>query len=75
VAQIQSAQAKLVASKAAFERAQDLLKSRSMALAQLQAAEAVFGVDQAALATALAQVKTIRATAQGDRVKKCVTKG
>ena len=63
VAQIQSAQAKLVASKAAFERAQDLLKSRSMALAQLQAAEAAFGVDQAALATAQAQVKTIRATA------------
>lgn len=63
VAQIQSAQAKLVASKAAFERAQDLLKSRYMALAQLQAAEAAFGVDQAALATAQAQVKTIRATA------------
>ena len=63
LAQIQSAQAKLVASKAAFERAQDLLKSRSMALAQLQAAEAAFGVDQAALATAQAQVKTIRATA------------
>jgi len=63
VAQIQSAQAKLVASKAAFERAQDLLKSRSMALAQLQAAEAAFGVDQAALATAQAQIKTIRATA------------
>jgi hypothetical protein len=63
VAQNQSAQAKLVASKAAFERAQDLLKSRSMALAQLQAAEAAFGVDEAALATAQAQVKTIRATA------------
>jgi hypothetical protein len=63
VAQIQSAQAKLAASKAAFERAQDLLKSRSMAVAQLQAAEAAFGVDQAALATAQAQVKTIRATA------------
>ena len=42
-----------------------------MALAQLQAAEAAFGVDQAALATAQAQVKTIRATAfemgAGDR--------
>jgi hypothetical protein len=63
VAQIQSAQAKLAASKAGFERALELLKSRSMAVAQLQAAEAAFGVDQAALATAQAQVKTIRATA------------
>jgi len=63
LAQIQSAQAKLVASQAAFERAQDLSKSRYMALAQLQSAEAAFGVDRAALATAVAQVKTIRATA------------
>src|SRR5215471_8100368 len=63
LAQIQSAQAKVAASKAAFERGQELLKSKAIALAQVQAAEAAFGVDQAALAMALAEVKTLKATA------------
>lgn len=63
VAQLQSARAKLAASKAAFERAQELLKSRAMALAQVQTAEAAFGVDQADLAVAEAQLKTLKATA------------
>lgn len=63
VAQLQSARAKLAASKAAFERAQELLKSKAMALAQVQAAEAAFGADQAALAMAEAQIKTLKASA------------
>ena len=63
VAQLQSAQAKIVASKAAFERAPALFKENIITLAQLQTAEATFGVDQAGVATAEAQVKTLKATA------------
>jgi len=63
VAQLQTAQAKIVASKAAFERAQSLSKDKVTTLAQLQAAEATFRIDQAGVATAEAQVKTLKATA------------
>ncbi len=63
VAQLQSAQAKIVASKAAFERAQALSKDNITTVAQLQTAQATFGADKAGVATAEAQVKTLRATA------------
>ena len=63
VAQLQSAQAKIVASKAAFERAQALSKDNITTLAQLQAAEATFRADQAGVATTEAQVRTLKATA------------
>jgi hypothetical protein len=63
-AQLQTAQAKLVASKAAFERARDLYKApAAVSLAQLQAAEAAFLADQAALAAAESQMRTLSATA------------
>ena len=63
VAQLQSAQAKIVASKAAFERAQALSKDNITTVAQLQTAQATFGADKAGVATAEAQVKTLKATA------------
>ena len=63
IAQLQSVQAKIVASKAAFERAQVLSKDNITTLAQLQTAEATYGADQAGVATAEAQVRTLRATA------------
>lgn len=62
-AQLQTAQAKLVASKAAFERAEALYKNRATSLAQLQTAEATFRADQAGAATAEAQVRTLKVTA------------
>jgi len=63
-AQLQTAEAKLVASKAAFERAQVLYKGQpAISLAQLQAAEAAFLTDKAALAAAESQVRTLSATA------------
>lgn len=62
-AQLQSAQARLVASKAAFERAETLYRDRTTSLAQFQSAEAIFRADQAAVAVAEAQVRTLKATA------------
>jgi hypothetical protein len=63
-AQRQTAHAKLAASKAAFERAQALYKGQAaVSLAQLQAAEATFSVDEAAVAGAESQVRTLSATA------------
>jgi hypothetical protein len=63
-AQLQTAQAKLAASKAAFERAQKLYKSNAaVSLAVVQAAEATFLADQAALASAESQVRALAATA------------
>jgi hypothetical protein len=63
-AQLQTANAKLVASKAAFERAQALYKGQAaVSLAQLQTAEAAFSVDEAAVAAAESQVRTLSATA------------
>jgi hypothetical protein len=64
-AQVQTAQAKLAASQTAFERAQKLYKDQqNMSAAQLQAAEAAFRVDQAGLAAAHSQLRTIAVTAQ-----------
>ncbi|MGT2504674.1 efflux RND transporter periplasmic adaptor subunit (plasmid) [Bradyrhizobium guangxiense] len=63
VAQLQSVQARIVASKAALERAQTLSKDNITTLAQLQTAEATFAADQAGVATAEAQVRTLKATA------------
>ena len=63
VAQLQSAQARIVASKAAFERAQALSRDKVTTLAQLQTAEATFRADQAGVATTEVQVRTLRATA------------
>jgi hypothetical protein len=63
-ARLQIAQAKLAASKAAFERAQNLFKGQpAVSLAQLQAAEAGFLADQAGLAAAESQLRTLSATA------------
>lgn len=63
-AQVQTAQAKLAMSKPAFERAQKLFnETHVVSQAQLQAAEAAFGTDQAARAAAEAQVRTLTATA------------
>jgi hypothetical protein len=63
-AQVQTAQAKLAMSKPAFERAQKLFSQpHVVSQAQLQAAEAAFGTDQASLAAAEAQVRTLAATA------------
>ena len=64
-AQLQAAQARLTASKAAFERAQKLNRDQqNVSAAQLQAAEATFRGDQAMLAAADAQVRTLASTAQ-----------
>jgi hypothetical protein len=63
-AELQTAQAKLAASKTAFERAQKLYKDQqNVSLAQLQAAEAAFRIDQATLASAESQIRTLTATA------------
>jgi len=63
-AQVQTAQAKLAMSKPAFERAQRLFSEHQVVSeAQLQAAVAAFGSDQASLAVAEAQVRTLTATA------------
>jgi hypothetical protein len=63
-AQVQIAQAKLAMSRPAFERAQKLFTEHQVVSeAQLQAAVAGFGTDQASLAAAEAQVRTLTATA------------
>jgi len=60
---VQTAQAKLVMSKPAFERAQSLYDDQqAVSQAQLQSAKAAFASDQAGLAAAEAQVRTIVAT-------------
>ena len=64
-AQAQIAQAKLEASRTAFERAQRLYKDQqNVSAAQLQAAEAAFRSDQAALAAAESQIRTLAVTAR-----------
>jgi hypothetical protein len=60
----QTAQAKLTASKPAFERAQTLYRDKAASAAQLQAAEATFRVDEAGVAAADSQLHTLTATAQ-----------
>jgi predicted negative regulator of RcsB-dependent stress response len=63
-AQVQTAQARLAMSKPAFDRAEKLFnETHVVSQAQLQAAEAAFGTDQASLAAAEAQVRTLTATA------------
>ena len=63
-AQVQTAQAKLAMSKPAFDRAEKLFnETHVVSQAQLQAAEAAFGTDQASLAAAEALVRTLTATA------------
>jgi len=63
-AQVQTAQAKLAMSKPAFDRAQKLFnETHVVSQAQVQAAEAAFGTDQASLVAAEAQVRTLTATA------------
>ena len=64
-AQVQTAQAKLAMSKPAYDRAQKLFYSetRVVSQAQVQAAEAAFGTDQASLVAAEAQVRSLTATA------------
>jgi hypothetical protein len=63
-AQVQTAQAKLAMSKPAFDRAQKLFnETHVVSQAQVQAAEASFGTDQASLVAAEAQVRTLTATA------------
>lgn len=64
-AQLQTAQAKLAASRTAFERAQNLYQDQqNVSLAQLQAVQATLRTDQAGVAAAESQVCTLAATAQ-----------
>ncbi|UFZ03339.1 efflux RND transporter periplasmic adaptor subunit [Bradyrhizobium ontarionense] len=63
-AQLQTAQAKLDVAKLAFERARDLFQSAAMPKKDAEAAEGTFRTDQAALAAAESQVKTLMATAR-----------
>ncbi len=63
-AQQQMAQARLAASKAAFDRARGLYRNQqNVSLAQFQAAGATSQTDQAALASADSQVRTLAAAA------------
>lgn len=63
-AQVQTAQAKLASSKPAFERAQRLFSApQAVSQAQLQAAQAAFGTDEASLAAAESQVHMLAETA------------
>ncbi|KZC22662.1 hypothetical protein RHOFW104T7_17805 [Rhodanobacter thiooxydans] len=64
-AQRDTAQAKLAASKMAYARAQGLYKDeQNVSLAQLQLTEATFRTDQATLAAAQSQLRTLSDTAQ-----------
>ena len=64
-AQRQSAQAKIEATRTAFERAKSLYKDQqNVSAAQLQSAEAAFHADEAALAAADMQARSYAATAR-----------
>jgi hypothetical protein len=66
-AQLDIAQAKLAASKAAFNRAQTLYRNQqNVSQAELQVAEAAFRTDQAGVAAAEAQLQSVAATAVQD---------
>jgi hypothetical protein len=66
-AQLQTAAAKLEASRTAYERAQKLYKDQqNVSLAELQAAAAAFRVDEAGVAAAQSQLGTLAATAYQD---------
>jgi hypothetical protein len=60
---IQTTEAKLAASKVAFDSAQSLIKSQLETSASLAQAKATFLADQAAIAAAESQVRTLSATA------------
>ena len=64
-AQLNAAQAKLDASRAEFEREERLFKTKTsiVTLDKLQIAEAAFHTDEAALASAEAQLRTVQETA------------
>jgi hypothetical protein len=62
-AQVQTTQARLTASKAAFDSAQSLIKSQLETSASLAQAKSTFLADQAAIAAAESQVRTLSATA------------
>jgi len=65
VAARQTAQAKLAASRMAFDRASKLYREQqNVSAAQLQSAEAAFRIDQAALAAADAQLATLQVSVQ-----------
>ncbi|MGJ4930490.1 efflux RND transporter periplasmic adaptor subunit [Bradyrhizobium sp. HKCCYLS2038] len=63
-AQLQTAQAKLEVARLAYERARDLVQSAAMPRKDAETAEGTFRTDQAALAAADSQVKTLVATAR-----------
>jgi hypothetical protein len=65
-AQLGGAQAKLDASRAEFEREDKLFKTQTsiVTLDKLQAAESAFHTDEAALASAEAQLRTVEETAE-----------
>ena len=64
-AQLQTVQAKLGASRPAFERAQALYRGgQVVSQATLQVAEATFRADEAAVASAESQISTLTATVQ-----------
>jgi hypothetical protein len=64
-AQLRSAQAKLEASRSAFDRAKGLYKDQqNVSAAQLQSAETAFRTDEAALAAAASQTRMLAASAK-----------
>ncbi|WP_316233364.1 efflux RND transporter periplasmic adaptor subunit [Bradyrhizobium sp. SZCCHNPS2010] len=63
-AQLQTAQAKLDVAKSALERVQNLVQSAAMPKKDVETAEGTFRTDQASLAAAESQVKTLAATAR-----------
>lgn len=63
-AQLQTAQAKLEVAKSAFERARNLVQSAALPKKEAEIAEGTFRTDEAGLAAAESQVKTLGATAQ-----------
>jgi hypothetical protein len=66
-AELQTAQAKLSMSSAVFDRATKLYnQTKSISEAQMQSAEAAFVTDQASLAAAQAQVRSLTASAYQD---------
>ncbi len=63
-AQLQTAQAKFDVAKSAFDRARNLVEAAALAKKEAEAAEGTFRTDQALLAAAESQVRTLAATAR-----------
>jgi hypothetical protein len=63
-AQLQTARAKFEVAKSSFERAKNLVDSAALPKKEAEVAEGTFRTDQAALAAAESQVRTLAATAQ-----------